>query len=203
LKSRPEGRTIALVRSTSRLTFALVTIAVVGCGSAEQRASTRPVAVTGKALDEKQSDAGGLELDTETLRGRDQKPAEDNEVTQKEAKENVREHGESRPTEDGPHRAVTDHGLDAGAIQAVVHAHANDVEDCYRKLLAKDPGATGSLKLRVAIAAAGGVAEARVVSSTIADDELSSCVVENAKRWQFPKSDRGLAPVMLPYAFAP
>ena len=94
-------------------------------------------------------------------------------------------------------------GRTAGALMAVVQRHAAAVRFCYNRLLAKKPGASGQIVIRLTVAGDGGVSEAAVVRSSLGDADLDGCVLGQAREWRFPPSTESRFTFDVPFVFTP
>jgi TonB family protein len=91
----------------------------------------------------------------------------------------------------------------AGALMAVVQRHAAAVRFCYNRLLARKPGSSGQVVVRLTVAADGAVSEANVVRSTLGDAELDACVLGQAREWRFAPADEARFTFDVPFVFTP
>ena len=83
-----------------------------------------------------------------------------------------------------------DPGLTKQDINAVVHAHLDAVKSCYEAELAKQANLSGELELAWTIAKDGHVERASVARSTLGNDDVSSCIVAEVRRWVFPQAEQ-------------
>ena len=95
--------------------------------------------------------------------------------------------------------------LSASEVQRVVAARSPEVRQrCWQPALAKrEPGApeTARVTVTLAIAPDGSVRSASSGASPSGYPGLASCIVGQARRWQFPKS-RGSTTVNVPFVFS-
>ena len=91
----------------------------------------------------------------------------------------------------------------AGALMAVVQRHAAAVRFCYNRLLARKPGSSGQVVVRLTVAADGAVSEANVVRSTLGDADLDACVLGQAREWRFAPAEEAKFTFDVPFVFTP
>ena len=91
--------------------------------------------------------------------------------------------------------------LDRGAIQKVVNAHLYQVQGCYERQLAQNPGLAGKATFQWSINPSGGVGGVRIAQSSIPSVEVMSCIQGAIQRWSFPKPEGGSVTVTYPFAF--
>lgn len=94
-------------------------------------------------------------------------------------------------------------GLTQEEVQDVMSKNVGQVRHCYQKLLQKEPGAIGRLKVRFTIGKGGRVTTAEIEGSTFSDTEISTCITTVVKRWQFPSPRGADVKVTFPYLFNP
>jgi hypothetical protein len=85
-------------------------------------------------------------------------------------------------------------------INRVVQAHAKQVAACYQAQLSRNPSLSGGVRMQFHIAADGHVTEATVVASSIASDEVGTCIQHKVMLWHFPA--KGGALVRYPFVFS-
>jgi len=83
------------------------------------------------------------------------------------------------PSEDG--RATG--SRDRDAVAAVVARHTSAIQFCYQREVRRHPNLRGKLVVRFAITPQGTIASVTVISSTLNNPTIESCVVERIKRW--------------------
>jgi len=83
------------------------------------------------------------------------------------------------PSEDG--RATG--SRDRDAVAAVVARHTSAIQFCYQREVRRHPNLRGKLVVRFAITPQGTIAGVTVISSTLNNPTIESCVVERIKRW--------------------
>ena len=92
--------------------------------------------------------------------------------------------------------------LDKDIIRRVVHLHMNEVKYCYDKELVHKTGLEGRISIQFVISPQGLVLSSVLQSSTMGNVSVEKCVVDAAKRWEFPKpTGGGIAIVAYPFNF--
>lgn len=94
--------------------------------------------------------------------------------------------------------------LDKDIVRRIVRAHLNELRFCYGKALVRNPETSGKVTIGFTIDHEGSVVEALPKTSTVADDELVTCMTARVTRWKFPKpSGAGTVKVTYPFLLAP
>lgn len=87
-------------------------------------------------------------------------------------------------------------------IKIVIRNNKKLIRACYEKALINDPNLKGKIVARWTIDAEGSVIEANIQSSTIKNEDLSQCLLNEIKSWKFPKPPIGSeAEVVFPFIF--
>jgi TonB family protein len=73
-----------------------------------------------------------------------------------------------------------------------IKSHRADAEMCYSMGLQRNQQLGGKIVLEVEIGEDGHAKSARIVSSTVGDNEVETCIAELAARWDFPGQAPGL-----------
>lgn len=95
-------------------------------------------------------------------------------------------------------------GLTTEEIQQVISANLNQIRNCYEQVLQRSPNKSGKMKVNFVVNANGRVASARVVSDSVGDARMGSCVTSRIKRWAFPRPKGGQkVDVSYPFVFNP
>jgi TonB family protein len=94
-------------------------------------------------------------------------------------------------------------GLEWSAVQKVIVGHAAEVKACYDEALGRAPALAGQLAVRLTVGAEGQVVSSAIDRSTLSDPALETCVVERARRWEFPKPTTKEAIVRWPFGLTP
>lgn len=72
---------------------------------------------------------------------------------------------------------------DPEEVQAIINKHRLAITDCYKIRLRENPGLRGRVEVRIAIDEQGKVSWAEIISSTMDDEELHSCIISRIRRW--------------------
>ena len=112
------------------------------------------------------------------------------------------------PKADGPSIDVTrvmggDFNYSEAQVYDVAEKNAPDLQECYRKALARDASLSGELTLMLTIQADGTVMDAMCAQDGIADGPMRACASARSSAWRFPKPKDDLTSVMLTYSFTP
>ena len=99
--------------------------------------------------------------------------------------------------------AMVEGGLGKEQIRTVVRGHINEIRDCYNEGLSKNPELGGRVVASFKIEADGKVSESSSKETSV-DDELTACVVDAVKTWEFPESSEGKSTVVTyPFVLSP
>jgi hypothetical protein len=98
-------------------------------------------------------------------------------------------HTRRSQTDDAQRREGEPRGLGPEAINDAVRAARDRLFDCYRERVREVPGLRGRVTIRWRVAQAGFVESAELVDSTIGDQVLEECLVEEARGLVFPAYD--------------
>jgi TonB family protein len=99
--------------------------------------------------------------------------------------------------------AKVEGALDRDIIRRVVRAHVDEVRYCYNEGLQHDPGLEGGVVVRFTIGESGSVIESTLADSTLADEDVATCIVSAVTRWSFPKPEHGKVVVTYPFQLSP
>ena len=93
--------------------------------------------------------------------------------------------------------------LPKSVIKAYIATKMGAIKACYQKGLQSNPDLSGKIKVRFLIQPNGAVNPAKVDESTIGNDAVESCVMNNVKAWKFPQAKGGgVTTVVYPFVFA-
>jgi hypothetical protein len=79
-----------------------------------------------------------------------------------------------------------------------VRSHSADVQMCYSMGEQRAPQLAGKVVVEIDVGEGGHAKTARIVSSTLHDGEVETCIAELAARWDFPGQPPGL--LTIPFA---
>jgi TonB family protein len=83
------------------------------------------------------------------------------------------------PSEDGKATG----SRDRDAVAAVVAKHTSAIQFCYQREIKRNPNLKGKLVVRFVITPQGTIASVAILSSTLNNPTVESCIVERIKRW--------------------
>src|SRR5258708_3713979 len=86
-------------------------------------------------------------------------------------------------------------------ILKVVRKNHDKLGRCYADGLGKNPRLAGSIRARFRIATNGTMESVKVLGTTLPDDRVVQCVVEEYKKLEFPSPDGGAAWTVYEIAF--
>ena len=109
--------------------------------------------------------------------------------------------GKEHPSPTPTNTDVEVGGIDKEIVRRVIHDHIGQIRFCYEQRLAYDPALAGKIRVHFIITPAGDVPEARAVEgTTLADQEVRSCILARVRSWTFPARPRG-SPASVTYPF--
>ena len=92
--------------------------------------------------------------------------------------------------------------IDREIIRRIIRMHLNEAKYCYEVEQVRRPNLEGRVTIQFTIAVTGKVATAVVQSSTLSNARVENCVVNDVRRWEFPKPyGGGVAIVSYPFNF--
>jgi TonB family protein len=101
-----------------------------------------------------------------------------------------------------PGRTIVVGGLSRDVINRIIQRHYNEVKYCYEKELTRDPALYGKVAITFVIDGEGGVSDAFVKETSLANEPVESCIVAHVRRWAFPAPEGGsTVQVTYPYVF--
>lgn len=95
---------------------------------------------------------------------------------------------------------ITGGGLTRDQVEAVIRRHLGQIRYCYEKSLQQSPTLRGRVSVGFTIQSRGLVQRADVRSSTLNSTELEGCVLNQIKKFRFPKPVAGVQ-VKVEYPF--
>lgn len=88
-------------------------------------------------------------------------------------------------------------------IKAYIATKMGAIKACYQKGLQANPDLSGKIKVKFLIQPNGAVNPAKIDESTIGNDGVENCVLNNVKAWKFPQAKGGgVTTVVYPFVFA-
>lgn len=72
---------------------------------------------------------------------------------------------------------------DQDAVSVVVQSHNAAIQFCYQRTLKRNPNLKGKIVVRFTIAPQGSVSQATILSSTLNNSSVESCIVSRIQRW--------------------
>lgn len=88
-------------------------------------------------------------------------------------------------------------------IKAYIATKMGAIKACYQKGLQSNPDLSGKIKVKFLIQPNGAVNPAKIDESTIGNDAVENCVLNNVKAWKFPQAKGGgITNVVYPFVFA-
>ena len=93
--------------------------------------------------------------------------------------------------------------LPKAVIKAYIATKMGAIKACYQKGLQSNPDLSGKIKVKFLIQPNGAVNPAKIDESTIGNDSVENCVLNNVKVWKFPQAKGGgVTTVVYPFVFA-
>ena len=92
-------------------------------------------------------------------------------------------------------------GCTTANVQAVVKARRPDVIRCYRKLLRKQPRATGRLAVEIHIDISGRAKFLGVQNNSFNDEDFAQCVFDVLRPLEYPVPEKEPCVVVYPFSF--
>jgi TonB family protein len=91
-------------------------------------------------------------------------------------------------------------GVSNGALNAAIRSRAGTAQGCYQRAL-RDGGSEGTVTVAVSVGSDGSVCGASVVSDTVNNPSIASCVVGKFRGTNYPKPNEGCVTVQVPITF--
>lgn len=93
--------------------------------------------------------------------------------------------------------------LPKAVIKAYIATKMGAIKACYQKGLQSNPDLSGKIKVKFLIQPNGAVNPAKIDDSSINNDGVENCVLNNVKAWKFPQAKGGgVTTVVYPFVFA-
>ena len=126
----------------------------------------------------------------------------DNSLNGKDPSLNVKEKQQSLVRVGGSVGDATGE-LPKTVIKAYIATKMGAIKACYQKGLQSNPDLSGKIKVKFLIQPNGAVNPAKIDESTIGNDAVENCVLNNVKAWKFPQAKGGgITNVVYPFVFA-
>jgi len=91
-------------------------------------------------------------------------------------------------------------GVSNGALNSAIRGRAGTAQGCYQRAL-RDGGSEGTVTVAVSVGSDGSVCGASVVSDTVNNPSIASCVVGKFRGTNYPKPTEGCVTVQVPITF--
>jgi TonB family protein len=89
--------------------------------------------------------------------------------------------------------------LTRGPVRRVVRRGLGEVRGCHAEALAARPSVGGRVVVSFVVSSTGLVQTSSLMSTTLDDRALESCIVQTVRRWRFPARE-GASVVVAPFA---
>lgn len=93
--------------------------------------------------------------------------------------------------------------INQAAVKTYAREHMGPLRTCYERRLKVNNLLQGRIVLKMTIQPSGGVSGTNVVSDSLHDSEVTSCVRQSVARWRPPAPTGGCVHVEYPFNFAP
>lgn len=80
-------------------------------------------------------------------------------------------------------REILQGARDQDAVSSVVQSHNAAIQYCYQRALRRNPNLRGKIVVRFTITPQGAVSKVSILSSTLDEPSVESCIVSRIKRW--------------------
>lgn len=81
--------------------------------------------------------------------------------------------------------------LDPDVINAIIKRYLPQIDHCYQSRLVIKPKLKGKVKVDFTIVASGGVANPKIIESSLKDSITEKCILEKIQQWKFPRPKGG------------
>lgn len=107
------------------------------------------------------------------------------------------------PGPNGAQRVRVEGGLSKDQIAKVIRRHQSEIKYCYETQLQQHPELAGKVAVLFTIDGTGGVSEALVSESSLANETAEGCMLSKIRRWKFPEPiGGGIVTVNFPWIFS-
>lgn len=93
--------------------------------------------------------------------------------------------------------------VDTSAVRRYAQQNSGSLRRCYERRLKQNNQLAGRLEIGMTIGSGGQVQGARIVSDSVHDPEVASCVRQAVSGWRMPAPQGGCVNVSYPISFAP
>lgn len=105
------------------------------------------------------------------------------------------------PRTPGSGGGASKNGRDSDAINATIAKYQMEVYYCYQQQLRRYPTLKGKVVVRFTIRPSGSIAAARIVGSTINNENVESCLMRRIKTWRFSAISKSHGDLSITYPF--
>ncbi len=91
--------------------------------------------------------------------------------------------------------------VDSQGVKFAIVNHKEEIKSCYEAVLRRNPSASGLLTMRWDIEPSGRARKPTVISGTLRDKELETCLAARLEQWRFPKPVGGTVSFEYPFRF--
>ena len=88
-------------------------------------------------------------------------------------------------------------------VSHVIYTHHKELRTCYEAGLESDEKMVGKVSVKFIIGSDGMVVNSEIKHSTLGDEEVEGCIVDEFYNMDFPAPERGKAIVTAPFTFQP
>jgi hypothetical protein len=111
------------------------------------------------------------------------------------------------PQKVGPSAAIIKEPLvgqiDPKVVESFIRENKYQLQLCYELALRRNEGAAGTMEWRWRIDSRGSISDVALLSSSINDPRMATCIRQKISTWRFPRPRRGSVEVSYPFEFAP
>jgi hypothetical protein len=93
--------------------------------------------------------------------------------------------------------------VDTGAVRRYAQQNSGSLRRCYERRLKQNNQLAGRLEIGLTIGSGGQVQGARIVSDSVRDGEVATCVRQAVSGWRLPAPQGGCVNVTYPISFTP
>jgi hypothetical protein len=93
--------------------------------------------------------------------------------------------------------------IDPNLVERFIKQNRFQLQLCYELALRRDEGATGTMEWKWRIDSRGLISDVALLSTTIKDPKMQTCIHRKISNWRFPRPRRGSVEISYPFEFAP